>query len=455
MKHTLAVLSLIGILITASAAQAADSPVKRNYPTPLADEARATPAPFPEAAASIHWEAERTRHSVQIGMHDFTALEKEAGIFLRDYGARKLTGDKFVDAIYSFVPIQSGTAQLEDLRAWTVAYPKSYAAWYVLGRQYLELATDARGSKLASQTTATQFNEAKRYADLAWDALIKSVPLFSKPQPSYMGLITADALGGPHKFTFAQNGRDKCSATEALFGQCHPSRHPVQDQVLQALIGADPDMIGGYKRFFNFNSPSWGGSMDHLTDIYEQARKSGKMNQSNLTELHAMLYWYQANELEFSGDADINTILNLYFKAYETHPTPGRIQSLYDAADAAKRVNANAKAIEIYSRIIKIRPTEYSALFERAMLSEEVYHDHDRMFSDLAESAKLGYVLAQNNIGYDYMTGNHGYPVNLQEARKWLVLAANQGYQHSRDKIAVVDAMIAKQQAQEKASKHK
>jgi len=53
------------------------------------------------------------------------------------------------------------------------------------------------------------------------------------------------------------------------------------------------------------------------------------------------------------------------------------------------------------------------------------------------------------------MTGIHGYPVNLQEARKWLVLAANQGYQHSKDKITVVDAMIAKQQAQEKTAKHK
>lgn len=455
MKRTLAILSLAGILVTFNTVHATETTtVKRNYPTPLAEEARAVPAPFPEAVDDAHWETERTRHSVLIGMHDFAALDKEAAAYMHDYTTHKIDGDKFVEAIFSLVPTQSGTAQLEDIKAWTKASPKSYAAWYVLGRQYGELATDARGSKLASQTTAMQFNEAKRYADLSWTALMKSVPLFAKPHPSYVALITADALGGPYQFNLSQSNQASCSISEKLLGNCHSDRHSVEDQILQASINADPDMIYTYRRYFNFNSASWGGSMDHLADLYQQALKLGKMSQNKLTELHATLYWYQANELEFSG-GDINTILSLYYKAYETHPTPGRIQSLYDAADAAKRVNANAKAIEIYSRIIKIRPTEYSALFERAMLSEEVYHDHDRMFSDLAESAKLGYVLAQNNIGYDYMTGNHGYPVNLQEARKWLVLAANQGYQHSRDKIAVVDAMIAKQQAQEKASKHK
>ena len=453
MKHTLAILSLTGLLVTLNVANATDTPVKRNYPTPLAEEARAVPAPFPEAVDDAHWETERTRHSVLIGMHDFAALDKEAAAYMHDYTTHKIDGDKFVEAIFSLVPTQSGTAQLEDMKAWTTASPKSYAAWYVLGRQYLELAIDARGSKLASQTTTMQFREAKRYADLSWAALLKSVPLFAKPQPSYIALINADALGGPYQFNLSQGDQASCSIAEKLLGNCHSDRHSVEDQILQASIAADPDMTYVYDRYFMYNCPRWGGSMDHLTDLYEQARKSGKMSRSNLSELHAVLYWWQANELEFSG-GNINTILNLYYKAYETHTKPDRIQSLYAAADAAKRVNANAKAIEIYSRIIKIRPTEYSALFERAMLSEEVYHDHDRMFSDLAESAKLGYVLAQNNIGYDYMTGNQGYPVNLQEARKWLVLAANQGYQHSKDKIAVVYAMIAKQ-AQEKTAQHK
>jgi hypothetical protein len=454
MKHTLAILSLACLLVTLNAANAADSQVKRNYPTPLAAEARATPVLFPEETQEAHWNAERTRHSVLIGMHDFAALDKEAATFMRDYSTHKINGDKFVDAMYSLVPVQSGTAQIEDLIAWTKASPKSYAAWYTLGRQYLELATDARGSKLASQTTAMQFNEAKRYADLAYTTLMKSIPLFAKPQPSYMGLISADALGGPYQFNLSKSEQATCSITEKFLGQCHISRHSVEDQILQALISADPDMTSGYRRYFNFNSTRWGGSMDHLADLYEQARKSGKMSQNNLAELHALLYWYQANELEFSG-GDINAILDLYFKAYETHPTPANIRSLYDAAFAARKAGDKDRAIKIFSRIIDIRNTEYEALFNRAMLFDEVYQDHDRMFADLAIAAKMGYVYAQNNIGYDYMTGIHGYPVNLQEARKWLVLAANQGYQHSKDKIAVVDAMLAKQQAQEKTAQHK
>lgn len=36
-------------------------------------------------------------------------------------------------------------------------------------------------------------------------------------------------------------------------------------------------------------------------------------------------------------------------------------------------------------------------------------------------------------------------PRDLHEAKAWLTLSANQGFEHAREKLAVVDAMIAKE----------
>jgi hypothetical protein len=454
MKHTLAILSLTGLLVTLTAANAADTPVKRNYPTPLAEEARAKPAPFPEDEKGAHWEAERTRYSVLIGMHDFATLDKEAAAFMRDYSARKINGDEFVSRMFSIVPLKSGSSQLEDLKAWTQANPKSYAAWYVLGRQYLELAAKARGNQTSNRTSQERFEEAKKYAALAYRATMESLPLYGKPVTSYITLIHDEALGGPFVFNPGKAAVPACNVKSEIKGGCRVDQNAFQDEVLDAAIKVDPDMMDVYSRYFWFNVPRWGGSFERLTEIYDQARKSGKVSTQILQQMHAELLWRQASELVFHGE-NLGSAADLYIQAYEVNPKPGNLRWLYKAAFAAGDAGDKAREIQIFTRIIGIRDTEYEAYFNRAMLSDEVYQDHDRMFSDLAISAKLGYVYAQNNIGYDYMTGIHGYPVNLQEARKWLVLAANQGYQHSKDKIAVVDTMIAKQQAQEKGPQRK
>jgi TPR repeat protein len=81
----------------------------------------------------------------------------------------------------------------------------------------------------------------------------------------------------------------------------------------------------------------------------------------------------------------------------------------------------------------------------------EEKNDAAHYFADQIAAAKLGDMYAQNNIGYFYLTGEKGFLLDLLQAKGWLTLAANQGFQHSKDKLALVEAKLAEQSANKKA----
>ena len=103
------------------------------------------------------------------------------------------------------------------------------------------------------------------------------------------------------------------------------------------------------------------------------------------------------------------------------------------------------QAFNIYNKIIGTREGEYEALFYRGVLFMEEKNDNAHSFADQIAAAKLGYMYAQNNVGYFYFTGDRGFPIDLLQAKAWLTLAANQGYQHSKDKLPLVEAKLAEQ----------
>jgi hypothetical protein len=411
----------------------------RGYTPPHATDARNEPARFPEELEAERLAALRTRHSVYLGLARYETLDREATQLMLDYSAKRITGDEFVDQMASFAPLLGGEADLPQLQAWAEASPKSYAAWYALGREYLELAMNARG------LTHEVREASAKYAEQADVALNHSLEFSAKPLPSLVSLMSLQAYGGPFEFDpAARVARPACNLPEVVRETAHrlcgKGWHDVQYQILQSIVRLDPNVLAGYATYFLFNNPRWGGKYLHLREVIADARQSGRMNPPNLAELQAMeLGWEASDAHDPMREAD------LYIQAFDANPQPGHLRRLYAAADAAKRVRNIPFALKIYDRIIQIRPTEYEALFERAERSEDEYHDHNRLFADLAESARLGMKESQNDIGYAYLTGYNGFPVDLQEARRWLMLAANQGYQHSREKLPVVDELIAEQ----------
>lgn len=144
-------------------------------------------------------------------------------------------------------------------------------------------------------------------------------------------------------------------------------------------------------------------------------------------------------------DKQLERGANLYMKAFDHDPRPDNFIWLYRAGASARKANNADLAVSIYNRILEVRKDDARALFERGLVFREIKRDNARYFADQAASAKLGYVYAQNNIGYFYMSGDDGFPVDLQEAKAWLTMAANQGFQHSKEKLAYVESLLAQQ----------
>jgi TPR repeat protein len=130
-------------------------------------------------------------------------------------------------------------------------------------------------------------------------------------------------------------------------------------------------------------------------------------------------------------------------QAFDASPIPEHLIWLYGAADEENRTVKNKEfARAIYNKIIAYRTGEADAIAGVAWLDEE-RGDLKSYINGMAAAANLGMLEAQNNIGYYYMVGQRGLPRDLQQAKAWLTLSANQGYEHARQKLAVVDSMIA------------
>jgi TPR repeat protein len=99
----------------------------------------------------------------------------------------------------------------------------------------------------------------------------------------------------------------------------------------------------------------------------------------------------------------------------------------------------------LWQKIVAARPTEYTAIFEIGFVYQS-RGDLKGYMEQMIKAGNLGMLEAQNNIGYYYMVGQRGLPRDLYEARNWLTLSANQGFEHAREKVKLVNEMIAKEQ---------
>ena len=417
---------------------------------PLASDAKPVPDKTEKQANADRLEAGRVKHSVMIGAHEFDALEKSASEIIRRYENGEITADDFISEFWYLVPVNSGKLLLDDLKKWTEERPESYAAWYVLGRQYQEVAMDARGTKWARETSQEQFREMDKYGRLAVEALEKSLPLYERPMPSYRSLIQAlSYVSGKSQYAVKHKENFICNHLAPLFNAAYHYlcvSYEIDEtkkvfktdlNYLKMAIETDLESYIIYKRYIQYNTPRWGGSYEDLYGLLGDAREKG-MSSENLAKIEAEIMDHRAGDAS-SLDADPEKAASMYVDAYELKPGKDRVYMLYRAGQQALKAANHYLAEKIYSRIVEINDDEYEAWFRLGILNCEELQNEQRCLSDQIKSAMLGYMYAQNNIGYFYLVGDHGLPVDLEQSHAWLTLAANQGFQHSRDKLKVVE----------------
>jgi len=421
-------------------------------PLPLAKNAKAKPDEFPEQKAKRELAANYVRMNVLIGSRDYDALEKITQDWLAQYRAKKTDADQYRALLNTLAPAKDGKGMLNDMLAWTQARPKSYAAWYALGRLYHDIAWQERGARYASQTTSAQFEAMGKYAQLSQEAYIKSVTLTNTPVASYDQLVRIATISGRPRTGVVEmlksmlpSGQKRfCPAKYAADG-IYPSTFDEQLYYLCLALRSDPNAVETFGGFVFYNSPRWGGSYARLEKVLEEIAGDKRIEPPALARMRAELLAQEGEDAARNNDP--RGAAELYVQAFHAAPMPEHVQWMYKAAYFEKFNTKNLdRAQALFGEIAAYRPGEYEAIAAIGWIYEE-RGDLKKYMENMAVAAGLGMKEAQNNLGYYYMVGQRGLPRDLQQAKEWLTLAANQGFEHSREKLGLVDAMIAKEKA--------
>ncbi|MDR1349745.1 MAG: DUF4034 domain-containing protein [Zoogloeaceae bacterium] len=368
----------------------------------------AAPKAVPKAAKKEN--STDMRYVVMLGSHDFAGLAAAEKTIIDNYRKRLIGTDEFNDQIIGLVWPPSAS-YIPDAELWVKAQPESYAARLGLGRLQLYAAWEARGSGLARDVSREQFAAMRVLLKKAEENLLASTKLFEKPFPSYNNLINVDAM-------LSQGNM----------------RH-----YLDQAIKIDPTAKLAYDRYIQYRIPRWGGSYAELDALIAEIKK-GPMLPEDQADLAAFVLTWKAVDAPNPAST-----IDLYIQAYEQLPIQGKVFRLYWAADVAKKNNLNKRAIEIYTRIIDAYPDEHKAYFERGYRYDQM-QNYELALKDFVASAKLGNKYAQNNAGYSYMTGRGGLK-DLTLAKFYLTQSAAQGFEHAQEKLKVLEAMLAAEDA--------
>jgi len=420
----------------------------RISPLPLAEKARAKPErnAFEMLDADNHRKS--TRYSVLIGMHDWPSLEKEYQALESAYRARTIDADEYVRRIRWFAP-DNGQIQLADLEQWAKERPKSYIAWYTLGLQYENTAWDERGNRFSSQTSREQFAAMHKFGKLAHEAFEKSFALAPKPVASYSEMVgvamlierreTSESALVPRSMRAEKSLR--CPVEAPAVGGFATSYEEQLYYVCRAYA-ADPAMSAAMGRFLYFQTPRWGGSFEDSGRLVSQFEAEKRMPAKTLGIVKARLLSQGGAELV---DRNPKVAIQYLMGAFELDPQLRNAKWLRQAGEAAvwgSKDPATARAC--YDKLVALVPDDPEAWASRGWAYESM-GDFRHYMEDMIAAAMLGKKEAQNNVGYYYMVGQRGLPRDLLQARAWLTLAANQGFQHSRDKLAMLEEMIRKE----------
>jgi TPR repeat protein len=363
----------------------------------------ATPKTAPQTAKNVD-----VRYVVMLGGHDFAGLAAAEKAIIDDYRKGLISTDEFSVRLIGLVSPFS-TSYIPDAELWVKAQPKSYAARLGLGRLYLHAALEARGKKYASETSREQFANMRALLQKAEENLLASILLFEKPYSSYINLINVDALRLQTRM-----------------------RH-----YLDQAIKVDPAARLAYQRYIQYRIPRWGGSYEELDALLAEIEK-GPMLPQDQADIEARVLSFKAMDEATNNPTGA---IDLYIQAYERLPIQGEVIRLYWAAGVAKENKQTERALKIYTRIIDAYPDEHKALFERGYLYGQMLN-YELALKDYIASAKLGNKYAQNNAGYYYMVGRGGVK-DLALAKSYLSQSAGQGFEHAKEKLKVLEDMMA------------
>jgi len=279
--------------------------------------------------------------------------------------------------------------ELENVfEEWVSSNPSSYVANTAAGMYYLEMAGAWRGNKFIAETPQWKLDRMSQYVEKAGQKLKGSLALTQKPTFSYTLLIRAARLNGTVKES---------------------------TKWLNEAIKRDPYCVLPRNAYMAQLEPRWGGS---YAAMQEFADKTGKEQHPKLkkaaAKFQAWVQWYRGIELTWENDY-VGSLK--YFNAALARAEDAKF--LVDRATLYKEVGQTDLAMADVNKALELAPHNDQAIFLKSTMLLDRQQVENGM-KGLLWLARMNDHDAMTQLGYIYMEGAHGIPVNLAESVIWL-----------------------------------
>lgn len=440
---------------------------------PLAEEARPIPKKLPWEEHTDAMQLEREQLSFLIASADFSKIEQKFVDWETEYEQGKIRYDELYEHFnnLSLEEKQATETALLPYQNWIKKQPNSFLAHFALSRSYRNLAWKKRGGNFVNKTSENQLSEFEKYITLAKDNALASKPL-AKTKGEIVTINYATAIfikiTGDPRIQIARPEQDVLQAIQERFipqktqgtsiQECLDNQ--LKDDHFSSSLAAqfyyvcqayrmDSNIYSVWDTFFFYNSPRWGGSWKLADMLLDEMRDAKRTSPEIIQALRASVETGRGKDSRNLNN-DVRAAMEHYAKAASMYPISDtwmkeRYNNYCWAGNIAFReLKEYDKAIGYYTKQAEVVPDDPEAYAEIGWANEQ-QHNLQAYMDYQIKAAMLGKMETQNNVGYYYMLGQRGLPRDLHQAKAWLTLAANQGFEHSKQKIKMIDEMLEKE----------
>ena len=318
---------------------------------------------------------------------------------LAQYAQGKV-GDVDVEAAFGiFFTSKAGNEPIHA--AWVKAYPASEAAHLAQAQYYIRRAWAARGNAFRDKTSDIQMAAMDQGFEKAWKALDAAEAPAKRP-----ALEWAYRIG--------------------VLGAYGSRRGDAMGEIYRRTLKTDPAAVIARVYYLNASSPRWGGSLERLAKIAEEAK--------TLDGPERRYVEYKAN-FEIGDDyrlrEDDKRAVEYFERAMPLCP------AMADASAGAMRIYVSAKnwpaLVAASTRYIAAAPGEGWGWATRAY-AYGMLNDLEKSFKDYEHAMQLGYAHAYEGLAWFYEAGQGGVRRDFAKAIDLHMAAHEKGVAGAKDR---------------------
>ena len=327
-------------------------------------------------------------------------LERQFSLVQADYRRGAIDDERLYGKFWVFFVDDATLEPRFDL--WIQRYPDSYGAYLARGIHRTQLGLQARGTRLARDTTEKQWIGMRRHFQEAMDDLRKSMQLDARPLLSYLFALTIEK-------NVSDGGRSR--------------------QLLDDAVMIDPKNVVVRREYLVSLQTRWGGSPQAMREFAGECREQGlpePVVRDFLGQAELDAGWLQHREKRLEeAEASFRAALTLLADPNAAWKSLGFVLT-----DEHKYL----EAVDVLSKVLEKDPNDSETLSRRGGTYMALKQPAPGL-ADFQRAADLGDAYAQNELGKRYW---HGIAVakDPQQAIAWFKKAADQGNADAKNNLS-------------------